>query len=316
MILPFPPAAVLAAARIRPESVALLPWRHPLWRVVARGEAAVLHRYGGQRTPEDLAWEHAFLHRLTATSFPAPRPLPAFDGRSWTVLDGALWGLVSFLPGRALDWAPTPGLEAVGAFLARYHEAVAAVTMPSPRPAALPLAAVREVAPWGRLAPALGGPAGEHRLRRHLDALPAELLGIGHEAVPRLIIHGDCTTSNVIVAGAPPVIVGLIDFAIAYEEAALADLGFGLWQSGRPEPGAVALDPARVARCVAGYAAVRRLGPAAAGAIALYLKARGLQLIVRWVRRGVADCTLTLARVDWLANHQQALADAIAAALT
>jgi transposase len=173
--------------------------------------------------------------------------------------------------------------------------------------------------PWStvrtRLRAALGGAAGVRRFREHLERVQHELASLGHAAAPRLVIHGDPTTGNVVVDGAPPAVVGLIDFGAAYHEAPLADVGFGLWRSGRPEPGAVAVDPARVHRLVAGYHGVRpldaRAGPAA---ICAYMRARGLQFIVH--NLGGGDLSLALRRVEALAAGQPAPEAAIAVALS
>jgi Ser/Thr protein kinase RdoA (MazF antagonist) len=312
-----PPAAVLEAARLRPEGLTLIPWGHPLWRVAVGDRPAVLHCYPAGRTPADVAWEHAFLRRLATTGFPAPRPLDAFGGESWLPAAGAVWGLVSFLPGRTLEWAPRPDLREVGALLARYHDAAAGVGADGPRPSRVPLARLGAAAgavPEARLRAALGGAAGARLFREHLERVQHELAALGHGAAPRLVIHGDPTVSNVVVDGTPPAVAGLIDFASAYHEPPLADVGFGLWRSGRPEPAAVAVDPARVGRLVAGYHGVRpldaRTGPAA---ICAYMRARGLQYIVHHL--GGEDLSLPLRRVEALAAGQPALEAAIATAL-
>ena len=80
----------------------------------------------------------------------------------------------------------------------------------------------------------------------------------GHAEAPRLFIHGDFTTDNILIDGEPPTIVGAIDFALTNREVALADVALGLWRSGRPESQAMTLDPARVAALVAGYASRRK----------------------------------------------------------
>jgi len=59
---------------------------------------------------------------------------------------------------------------------------------------------------------------------------------------PRLVIHGGFTVDNVIASGNPASAAGVIDFALAYIDAPMADIGFGLWRSGRSPPGR---DPAR-----------------------------------------------------------------------
>ena len=79
--------------------------------------------------------------------------------------------------------------------------------------------------------------------------------------------------------------------------------------------GAVAIDPERVRRLVAGYHGVRpldaRAGPAA---VCAYLRARGLQFIVHNLGGG-ADLSLALRRVEALTADQPALEAALAAAL-
>ena len=296
----------------------LIPWRHRLWTAVAGGRPAVLHGYPAHRTAQDVAWEHVFLARLAATGFPAPRPLDAFGGRSWMVAEGTVWGLVSFLEGRVLDWAPRPDIREVGALLARYHAASARVRMDVPRPSRVPLADLAAAA--GAVSPArqeaaLGGAAGVHLFRRHLERLQQELAALVHASAARIVVHGDPTTTNVIVEGEPPAIAGLIDFGSAYHEVPLADVGFGLWRSGRSEPAAAAVDPARVQRLVAGYHDVRPLDPASAPrAIRTYMRGRGLQLIVHHLRGG-EDLTLPLRRVEALAADEPALQAAIAKGL-
>jgi Ser/Thr protein kinase RdoA (MazF antagonist) len=72
---------------------------------------------------------HALLVHLRGKGFPAPEPLG---------LDAAGREILSFLPGRASNWPwpnvllETTGARKVGAFLARYHDAVADFRPPTP----------------------------------------------------------------------------------------------------------------------------------------------------------------------------------------
>ena len=52
---------------------------------------------------------------------------------------------------------------------------------------------------------------------------------------------------------------GVIDFALAHAETPLADIGYGLWRSGRPCQDADHLDLSRVQNFVRGYASATRL---------------------------------------------------------
>ena len=311
---PFPPGEVLARAGIDPSSVAVLNDRIPNWHVVVGRQPVVLKREW-HLDDADVAWEHAFLTRLAATGFPAPRPVPAFAGRSWLVARGALWTLVSFQPGRALAWEDRPDLAEVGRFIARYHAAVEGLDVDAPRPFVPTIDGLAALAPWDRLEQTLGGADGVRHFREYLEQTTGELAALGHTTAPRLVIHGDFTTDNILVDGEPPRIIGAIDFALSTREAALADLAFSLWRSGRAEPQALALDPRRVAALVVGYGSQRALPATSARALPVYLKARGLQLIVRATRAGAVDCLPTLERLRHIAQQQVQLRAALASVL-
>ena len=303
---PLPPSDVLATASIDPRDVLVLDDQTPNWRVMVGGQPAVLKREWRLDTA-DLAWEHAFLVRLAATGFPAPRPIPAFAGQSWIMLGGRLWTLVSYQPGHTLGWEERPDLAEVGRFIARYHDAVEGLELAAPRPMVPTIDKLATLAPWDRLEQTLHGPDGVRRFRAYLEQTTDELASTGHAEAPRLLIHGDFTTDNILIDGEPPTIVGAIDFALTTREVALADLAFGLWRSGRPEGQAMALDPRRVAALVAGYASCRKVPATTARALPAYLKARGLQLIVRATRAGAPDCSPALERIGHIAAQQDQL---------
>jgi aminoglycoside phosphotransferase (APT) family kinase protein len=130
-----------------------------------------------------------------------------------------------------------------------------------------------------------------------------------------VVIHGDFTNDNVIAAGAPVGVVGVIDFALAHAETPLADIGYGLWRSGRPRPEAGRLDLQRVRRFVRGYCGTARLSADEARAVTVYLHGRGLQMIAKRVGAGRAE-TGMLAQVQWTSEHAEAVGDALAAAVS
>ena len=71
----------------------------------------MLRRFDPWRYPPELnfahvAWLHRFLDRLAMTGFPAPRPLRLLNDASMVVVDGAIWEVLSHVPGRALMWIP------------------------------------------------------------------------------------------------------------------------------------------------------------------------------------------------------------------
>jgi Ser/Thr protein kinase RdoA (MazF antagonist) len=144
-----------------------------------------------------------------------------------------------------------------------------------------------------------------------LDLLAADLDRIRHNRAPRLVIHGDFTTHNVVATGRPPVATGVIDFALAYVEAPLADIGFGLWRSGRPHQRASHLDLRKARDFVSGYCQRRPLAPEAAQAVAVYLRARGIQQAIKGRIRGRSPGRRLAERIRWLSAHRPAVEDCL-----
>jgi Ser/Thr protein kinase RdoA (MazF antagonist) len=313
----YPPAWFLRKASLVVLPEQIRPRESRAWLVGWQGTRGVLRRLPAPVAlaadlAEDVTWLHAFMTRLAGAGFPSPRPLPCFDGESWIMAGGWLWEIVSFLPGHAVGWAPVPPMEEVGALLARYHVAIRRIPVTSQRPAALPLAEVPPVLlshQFGAIPPERAAP-----IRQLAAQLARDLDDTGHLARERMVIHGDFTNDNVIARGTPPAASGVIDFAGAHLETPLADIGYGLWRSGRPDERAGRLDLSRVRRFLRGYASVVRISPGEASIIPLYVWGRGLQMIAKRVRAGRND-TAMLAQVLWLTANAGEVADALVAAL-
>jgi len=267
------------------------------------------------RVGEDVTWLHAYLARLGGLGFPSPRPLPAFDGKSWTTAGGALWEITSFLPGWAVGWADEPPMEEIGALLGRHHATASQIQVASQRPGALPLAEVPEILLSSQLQAAGVGPERAAILRQHAGQLAHDLNDTAHLRPARLVIHGDFTNHNVIADGTPSRATGVIDFALAHAETPLADIGYGLWRSGRPRQEADHLDSPRVRCFLRGYASTVSVSADEARIIPLYMRGRGLQMIAKRIRAGRAE-TGMLAQVQWLTAHSGALTDEVLAALS
>lgn len=291
------------------------------WLVGWQGTRGVLRQvplpadgFSRTRLTEDMTWLHGFLVEIAELGFPAPRPLPCFGGRSWTIADGMGWEIVSFLPGQAIGWSAEPGMQQVGALLARYHTAARRVNMTGQRPGALALADVPAILLSGQLPAVCTDQDRAATIRRLADQLAQELALIGHPAGQRLVIHGDFTNHNVIADGTPPRPTGVIDFALAHVETPLADIGYGLWRSGRPYQDADHLALPRIQQFLRGYASIVPVSADQAGAIPAYLRGRGLQMIAKRIRAGRAE-TGMLAQVQWLSANAGAIGDALAAVL-
>jgi homoserine kinase type II len=289
------------------------------WLVQRGAERLVLKLGRSEQDAADVTWEHDVLTRLAATGFPASAPVPAFDGRSWVEADGRVWATLTYLPGRPLATDPDPNMEAAGAFLARFHRAARAVPLPQQRPTAAELSHLREITNWKNLRTALGDVGKLGRFDAMLDSLEVGLRHLKYAELKHLVIHGDPTNDNLIVDGAPPRVVGLIDFGSAHVSPWPVDLAAALWRSGRPDPDVVEYDLARVGRFVAGYHRESPIPPAVARAIPLLMEGRGLQLVSRRVRRlglgrppgPIPEVALTLARTEWICAHHGDLAHAI-----
>lgn len=315
-----PPDGFLREAGLAALPGQICPREGRAWLVDWRGTRGVLRQLpvpalAESAQPADVAWLHAFLTRLAALGFPSPQPLSCFAGRSWVMSGGRLWEVVSYLPGHAVGWATEPTMEEIGTLLARYHATARRIPATSQRPGALPLANVPGVLLSGRLEAAYLDPDRAAVIRRHAEQLARDLDGSGHDSRERLVIHGDFTNDNVIADGRPTAATGIIDFALAHAETPLADIGYGLWRSGRPHPEADRLDLSRVSRFLRGYASVIPLTADQARVIPVYMRGRGLQMIAKRVRAGRHE-TGMLGEVQWLSAHAGIIGDALASAVS
>ena len=240
-------------------------------------------------------WLHDVLRDLAGSGFPAPAPVDELDGRSLVIVDGVLWELLSFVPGRPMGWSDDE-MRHAGAELGRLRRAFEKLPAREQRPGALTIDACHPSDPVAI------------DVRAELDR---ELVDIGHGSASRSIVHGDATQANVVIDGGR---YTLVDYTIAFKEAPLFDVASALWRNGRADANSVDYDPARVATFVSGYHEVRRLSPADARAIVVYMKARGLQLQQRLELRSGDDPTV-IARLQAVRRQQGELIEAISAVL-
>lgn len=282
-----------------------------LWLVERGDECAVLRRLdpGGPPTGialfDDRTWQHRFLTQLAGTGMNVPVPIRAFSGSSIIEDDdGAVWELLSFLRGVEIGWSPRPTMFEIGAFLGRLHDAASMLPSRKQRPGAVPLKAVPAI---------LTGALSEQVTSPIVDlygVLAAEfddaLREIGHEAQPTIVIHGDFTNHNVIADGDPICPVGVIDFGLSHVEAAVADIGYGLWRSGRPHQEAAFIDATRTTEFVRGYASIRPLTRDERAAVPIYVLGRGLQMLAKRLPTGLIGGPM-LDQVLWLRKNHASL---------
>jgi Ser/Thr protein kinase RdoA (MazF antagonist) len=312
-------AEVLSCVGVGRADVQRLRGRSQLWLVDHPSGKVVLRHHDPAHRPadaptsrRDIEWLHDRLRHVADSGFPAPRPAPIFEGRSCETIAGSLWESVTYLPGRAVGWSRRPTLRALGAFLAEFHNAVAGIGPSAQRPLCRPVDGL--VAAAANIAD-----VGSREATRFFAGVAADLEpaleAIAHRDARRITIHGDFTAHNVVAASAPTVApVGVIDFANAYNEAALADISFGLWRTGRTSQRAETFAAARFVAFVTGYRDVRPLNPEDAAAIVVYLRARGVQIIIKHTRPGTTE-TSVLARLRWLEGNGRDLQHRIELAL-
>jgi Ser/Thr protein kinase RdoA (MazF antagonist) len=315
-----PPDRILAEYGLTVLPGEVRPREGRAWLVGWQGTRGVLRRQqlpqqaGSGTAIASVTWLHGFLARLAGLGFPSPQPLPSFGGRSWAADGDELWEIVSYLPGRTVGWAAEPPLAEVGSLLGRYHAAARQAGAGDQRPGALPLAAVPGLLLSGKLE-AAGVPEGQAAAIRELARqLASDLPGGIALTSDRVVIHGDFTAHNVVADGTPPVASGVIDFALAHVDTPLADIGYGLWRSGRPRQDADRLDLSRVRQFLRGYASMAPITADQARVIPVYLGGRGLQMIAKRIRAGRPE-TGMLAEVQWISANRSVLADALTSAV-
>ena len=247
------------------------PGRDDLWlddgTVVRRHDTAAASTIG---------WIH---HVLAHLDFNAPKPVPYFDGRSVATRDGVVWSAVSYVEGEIVGWSARPSMFELGGHLARFHDAVASVTVHEQQSPAFPVDQL----------PGLGGLLQE----------------IGHAQRPRQVVHGDFTNHNVVAVDGRA--CGVIDFANAYVDVPLVDIGFALWRSGRPRQDTDEFDRQRIHAYVDGYSSERPLTDDDRVAVLVYLRARGVQIVTKQRARGAAPDDGPLRKLAWLERHWRSL---------
>lgn len=248
--------------------------------------------YGPDVAHASIEWLHRFLRELAATGFVAPRPVADLRGESIAVSGAVIWELLTFVPGQPMGWTDDEIFEA-GRTLARSHQASLATPPRSQRPGSGPLRDSRPALPAAR------------SIQAEVDR------GLAATGEPPMVIHGDATQANMVIDDGA---YHLVDFALAYQEAALADVGSALWRNARTAPDSLTYDPHRLSHFVRGYASVIPQPRTAGHAIVRFMLARGLQLQHRLERREANDPTI-LARLLSIHANRDALQEAATRAI-
>lgn len=254
-------------------------------------------------------WEHSLLREVAGRGFPVHRPVPYLDGKSWKSVDGELWVALSYLPGRPLRASGVVGHQAVGDFIASFHDVSANLAVPdNPRfePLATTIAGLSD--DWSSWRFGNGAAA---RLRACREQTLAELELRG-PAEPTLVVHGDLHVGNILVESNPDRITGVIDFNMAHRAEPVVDLAFNLWWWCRPAMQQRFWDAA--AGTLTGYRARRALSQETSSWLVTLLKARGLMLLVR-LRDHEPACAEIHETLRWVVDHDNEVASCASQAL-
>lgn len=190
------------------------------WHVETTSGRWILRRYSLARLPAGIPFEHEVLTALAAGGWPVPRPLAAPDGTTLVKVEGRFYALFPHLRGRCLE---DPGRH--GAVLASLHRATS--TLDLVNRSTWPRLADYARRPFGDLLVEYAGadPDGaaaivrwHGHVARHLAAAPKSL--------PRLVVHGDFHSGNLLFEHGE--LTGVLDFDFARLDVRAADVAIAL----------------------------------------------------------------------------------------
>lgn len=289
-----------------------------------------------RKTEGSLAAEVALLEHLRARGVPVPAVVPTRAGPAWARVGGALCLITERIPGGHADPTVPAHLGEAGRAMARFHRETHDLPEAArPQPASeLPALAEGPAVldQLSALAAELLDPAGLDQFRRAADGLrpwfSAVLSSLTGEPLPEALTHGSLGRSAMLFDGER--LVALLDFERVAHEPRVLDLAYLLRSMTRNRAERGAFFPARFSALVGAYSAEAPLSPAELARIPTAMQAQGL-LRVRSKAVNLlakhqtvpeeADDVLSLldkpmelelARIRWLAGHEDELRAAVA----
>jgi Ser/Thr protein kinase RdoA (MazF antagonist) len=277
--------SVLDAGALAQELARRYGWAAPVrCRLISRGmndiyevtgagvHAAAKVARAGKSTDGEFGYEQAYVQHLARAGFVVPAPLPLADGALFFAVEAPEGrrqiALMRWLEGVPLTKAmTTDDARRCGGFLARLHLASANFRFPVARP-------LNAEAKLARRLPLLLDMVGEDRdaaalLTRAAGQVIARIGALDPAHVPGGALHGDFQYANVMAL--PGGGLATFDFSDCGQDVLVRDLAGFFWRADFDGVGG-----ALNAAFVAGYEAVRPLGPAERAALPLFRAARHL----------------------------------------
>ena len=260
----------------------------------------MLRRSYRAKTEAGVRFEHELVAHLRACGFPGPEFVPTVTGDPCAELDGRLWRLAHFVPGKAASAAIPGQAETVAESLARYHLLVEGFSagVPTPEAPLVPAALAERLAavpteerflaavPDDLAAPLRFALAEGQAVYRRLEEL--------YRSLPVTIIHAGCRRGSTLFDGGRLAVV--LDFDSAHLEARALDVAVAVHDFAKVygDPDSpdykVHLDREVAARFVNAYQSVTPLAAAELEAVPLLLRAKRLKRALgRYVRLLVGD---------------------------
>ena len=230
----------------------------------------ILTLYEKRVAAEDLPFFLGLMEHLAQGGVRCPTPVHDREGQVLRELAGRPAAIVTFLPGYSLQKPQPAHCRAVGAVMAKLHEA--GLSFPLKRKNALSLAG------WIRLCASVGGvadkiaPGMSAQLAHALDALSETW----PESLPRGVIHADLFPDNVLFL--KDAVSGVIDFYFACNDLLAYDLAICMNAWCFEFDGAFNVTKAMA--LFKGYNSVRRLEPEEVSALPILARGAAVRFFL------------------------------------
>lgn len=230
----------------------------------------ILTLYEKRVAAEDLPFFLGLMEHLAQGGVRCPTPVHDREGQVLRELAGRPAAIVTFLPGYSLQKPQPAHCRAVGAVMAKLHEA--GLSFPLKRKNALSLAG------WTRLCASIGGvadkiaPGMSAQLAHALDALSETW----PESLPRGVIHADLFPDNVLFL--KDAVSGVIDFYFACNDLLAYDLAICMNAWCFEFDGAFNVTKAMA--LFKGYNSVRRLEPEEVSALPILARGAAVRFFL------------------------------------